>query len=52
MEQRLTKEFEIKDRELDDIKDAMNRVKNLKSQRAGGESAKLINELSDIKTML
>lgn len=31
MEQRLTKELEIKEREHNDIKDAMNRVKNIKS---------------------
>ena len=52
MEQKLNKELEVQERELNDIKDAMNRVKNLKTQRAGGESAKLMGEIQDIKGML
>ena len=30
----------------------MSRVKNLKTQRAGGESAKLLGEIQEIKGML
>ena len=52
VEQKLTKELEVQERELNDIKDAMNRLKNLKTQRAGGESAKLLGEIQDIKGML
>jgi CHAD domain-containing protein len=51
IEQQLTKQLEIKERELSDLQDAMNRVKNLKSMRSG-DNVKLIGEIAEIKNLL